>query len=244
MKLKGLTQEEIFILTRNIGNQDTGIKATHKPFIISELLDKAVDSGNSEEEIAKVLNLESTTMFYRHKYIFRNLIADLHEKVIYGSSELKKERVKEGYITFQVANELSRIKADFQLKIYKFISENNIHGWNDTKSIRELLEINQYKNLENVLEEIIKRKGLDKRFRIGDRVDLSILNEKLIKLTQIERDKKFLKICSDIFQDEIYSVSLGYVFYEIVFKKEKIKLGQEQISENKKQILESIKNLK
>jgi hypothetical protein len=244
MKLKGLTQEEIFILTRNIGNQDTGIKSTHKPFAISELLNKAIDSGNSEEEIAKVLNLESTTMFYRHKYIFTNLIANLHEKVIYGSSELKKERVKEGYITFQVANELSRVKADFQLRVYEFISKNNIHGWNDTKSIRELLEINQYKNLENVFEELIKRKGLDKRFRIGDKVDLSILNEKLIQLKQIERDKKFLKICTNIFHDEIYSVSLGYVFYEIVFKNEKIKLGQKQINENKKQLLEHIKNLK
>ena len=59
---------------------------------------------------------------------------------------MKKEREKKGYITFQLANELSRIDEKFQLRVYEFISSNHIHGWNDVKSIRELLEINKYKN--------------------------------------------------------------------------------------------------
>ena len=70
----------------------------------------------------------------------------LHKKVIYGSSEMKKDREKEGYITFQVANELSRIKENFQLEVYEFITKNHIHGWQDVKSIKELLVINDYKN--------------------------------------------------------------------------------------------------
>ena len=36
---------------------------------------------------------------------------------------MKKER-KKGYITFQLANELSRIDEKFQLRVYEFISSN------------------------------------------------------------------------------------------------------------------------
>ena len=91
MKNSGLTQDEIFILSRNIGNQDSGHKAQNKPVEVARLLDKALTSGISEDDLAKLLNLEATTMFYRHKYIFDNLIKELLEKVIYGSSELKKD---------------------------------------------------------------------------------------------------------------------------------------------------------
>ena len=92
----------------------------------------------------------------------------------------------------------------------------------------------------------------DKNFLYGGKFGGNFIPETLKKpiddltnlFAKLRRDKKFLKVCSKIFHDEIYSVSLGYVFYEIVFKNEKIKLGQKQINESKKQILESIKNLK
>ena len=99
-------------------------------------------------------------MFYRHNYIFDNLISKLHKKVIYGKSEMKKEREKKGYITFQLANELSRIDENFSFGCMG-VSLNHIHGWNDVKSIRELLEINKYKNIDKIFNEILERKGLD-----------------------------------------------------------------------------------
>lgn len=243
MKIPGLTQEEIFILSRNIGNQDTGHKAQNKPVEVSRLIDKALASGVSEDDLAKLLNLEATTMFYRHKYIFDNLIKELHEKVIYGSSDLKKDRKKEGYITFQLANELSRIKKEFQPKVYDFVIKNHIKGWNDVKSIKELLEINNYKNIENVLNTIIERKGLDNKFRVGDQLDLFILNENLFRKSQLERDEIFLKICEEIFLDKVLKVTLGYKFYEIVFENNKISIGQNEINEYKQKVIKKIKEV-
>ena len=243
MKIPGLTQEEIFILSRNIGNQDTGHKAQNKPVEVSRLIDKALASGITEDDLAKLLNLEATTMFYRHKYIFDNLIKELHEKVIYGSSDLKKDREKEGYITFQLAHELSRIKKEFQLKVYDFVTKNHIKGWNDVKSIKELLEINNYQNIENVLNTIIERKGLDNKFRVGDQLDLFSLNENLFRKSQLERDEIFIKICEDIFLDKVLKVTLGYKFYEIVFDKNKISIGQNEINESKKKVIIKIKEV-
>ncbi len=244
MKNSGLTQDEIFILSRNIGNQDSGHKAQNKPVEVARLLDKALTSGISEDDLAKLLNLEATTMFYRHKYIFDNLIKELHEKVIYGSSELKKDREKEGYITFQLANELSRIKKEFQQKVYDFIIEKHIKGWHDVKSIKELLEINDYQNFEDVLNTIVERKGLDNKFRVGDQLDLINLNKKLFKKTQAERDEIFFKICESVFEDELHNVTLGYKFYEIVFKNNKISIGQNEIKSKKEKLVQEIKELK
>jgi len=243
MQISGLTQDELFILSRNIGNQDSGHKAQNKPVEVAKLLDKALTSGISEDDLAKLLNLEATTMFYRHKYIFNNLIKELHDKVIYGSSDFKKNREKEGYITFQQANELSRIKKEFQKKVYDFIIEKHIKGWNDIKSIKELLEINGYKNFEDVLNRIIERKGLDNKFRVGNQLDLMNLNKKLFKKTQAERDKIFFKICESVFSDKLHNVTLGYKFYEIVFKNNKISIGQNEIDSNKKILIQKIKDL-
>ena len=73
MQIPGLTQEEIFTLSRNIGNQDKGFKAKSTPFEINKLLKKAIDNGTTEENLAKILGLEATTMFYRHSYISNTL---------------------------------------------------------------------------------------------------------------------------------------------------------------------------
>ena len=100
MKIPGLTQEEIFTLSRNIGNQDKGFKAKSTPLEINNLLKKAIDNGTSEDNLAKILGLEATTMFYRHSYIFEHLILKLHKKVIYGSSDMKKDREKKRKIHF------------------------------------------------------------------------------------------------------------------------------------------------
>ena len=148
---------------------------------------------------------------------------------------MKKDREKEGYITFQVANELSRIKENFQLEVYEFITKNHIHGWQDVKSIKELLVINDYKNSKKIYEEILQRKGLDKHFRVGDKLDLNSLNKKLFKESQQDRDKVFFKLVSKIFDSQIESASLGYRFYEIVFKEEQIKISQKILEENKKE---------
>ena len=244
MQIPGLTQEEIFTLSRNIGNQDKGFKAKSTPYEVNKLLKKAIDKGTTEENLAKILGLEATTMFYRHSYIFEHLISKLHKKVIYGSSEMKKDREKEGYITFQVANELSRIKENFQLEVYEFITKNHIHGWQDVKSIKELLVINNYKNSKAIFEEILQRKGLDKHFRVGDKLDLNSLNKKLFKASQQDRDKVFFKLATKIYGNKIHSASLGYRFYEIVFKEEQIKISQKILDENKKRILEEIEQYK
>ena len=73
------------------------------------------------------------------------------------------------------------------------LSLNHIHGWNDVKSIRELLEINN-KIIDKIFNEILERKGLDDHLGLGDKLDLLTLNKNLFKRTQDERDDIFLKI--------------------------------------------------
>lgn len=244
MKVPGLTQEEIYILSRNIGTSDKGLNNTSTPLEVNKILKKAFKNGTSEDDLAKIIGLEATTMFYRHNYIFDNLISKLHKKVIYGRSDMKKEREKKGYITFQLANELSRIDEKFQLRVYEFISSNHIHGWNDVKSIRELLEINKYKNIDKIFNEILERKGLDDHFRVGDKLDLMTLNKNLFKRTQDERDDIFLKIVKKVFDEEINTASLGYRFYEIVFEDKQVKISQKDLDSKKTEILEKIKTHK
>ena len=74
MKVPGLTQEEIYILSRNIGTSDKGLNNTSTPLEVNKILKKAFKNGTSEDDLAKIIGLEATTMFYRHNYIFDNLI--------------------------------------------------------------------------------------------------------------------------------------------------------------------------
>ena len=46
--------------------------------------------------------------------------------------------------------------------------------------------------IPKIYEEILQRKGLDKHFRVGDKLDLNSLNKKLFKESQQDRDKVFL----------------------------------------------------
>ena len=66
----------------------------------------------------------------------------------------------------------------------------------------------------------------------------------MFKESQQDRDKVFFKLVSKIFDSQIESASLGYRFYEIVFKEEQIKISQKILEENKKRILEEIEQYK
>ena len=245
MKIKGLTNEETFILSRNIGNQDSGFKATDKPKKVAYIINKALKAGSTDEEIAKIIGINATTMIYRHIYIFENLHKDLQSLVIYGSSLDKKDRESKGYITFQVANELSRIKEEYQKQVHKFITENKIYGWNDTKSIRELLEINDYKDIEKIFKTMLERRGADNHHRIGDELNLEDLNKKIFKLGQNERDKVFKKIAVKAYsEDKIKKASLGYRYYEIVFEKSSISLSLSEVDKRKEKLIEGLKKYK
>ena len=70
MTLKGITQKEIFILDRNIGNKDSGFSAENTFQEVVKVLKKAIELGNTLEDLALHLNLQATTMLYRHIYIF------------------------------------------------------------------------------------------------------------------------------------------------------------------------------
>ena len=115
MSLKGISQDEIFILDRNIGNQDSGFSAQNSYQDVVKVLIKAIKEGNTLEEIAINLNLQSTTMLYRHVFHFENLDAK-YKFIRYGSSEEYKNDKKGIYIGFQMANELARIQKNNNLK--------------------------------------------------------------------------------------------------------------------------------
>ena len=57
MKVPGLTQEEIYTLTRNIGTLDKGLNNTSTPLEVNKILKKAFKNGTSEDDLPKIIRL-------------------------------------------------------------------------------------------------------------------------------------------------------------------------------------------
>lgn len=243
MALKGITQKEVFVLDRNIGNQDSGFSAQNTFEEVIKALTKAVDKGNTLDDIALHLNLEATTMLYRHIYIRDNLDDKLHKFVRYGSSEEYKNDKKGIFIGFQMANELSRVPKNEQNRVYKFIVKNKLKGWNEIKSVRELLERTNL-NINEIFEKVLSESGKsDKSYSHTIPINLEDDSPKLFKMDQDSKNKIAMKLVKKHLKEPVLEVNLAYTILEIVTNK-RLKLSTSDLIILNEKITEEIKGYK
>ncbi|MAV28748.1 MAG: hypothetical protein CMF43_02975 [Legionellales bacterium] len=243
MALKGITQKEVFVLDRNIGNQDSGFSAQNTYEEVVKVLTKAVEKENTLEDIALYLNLEATTMLYRHIYIRDNLDIKLHKFVRYGSSEEYKNDKKGIFIGFQMANELSRVPKKEQNRVYKFIVKNKLKGWNEIKSVRELLERTNL-DINEIFEKVLSESGKsDKSYSHTIPINLEEDSPKLFKMDQDSKNKIAMKLVMKHLKEPVIEVNLAYTILEIVTNK-RIKLSTLDLINLNEKILEEIKEYK
>ncbi len=243
MSLKGISQDEIFILDRNIGNQDSGFSAQNSYQDVVKVLIKAIKEDNTLDEIALNLNLQSTTMLYRHIFIFENLDAKIHKFIRYGSSEEYKNDKKGIYIGFQMANELARIPKKQQSKVYDFIVQNKLKGWNEIKSVRELLERTNLK-INEIFEKVLVESGKsDNIYSHIIKINLEEDSPKLFRMEQVEKNKIAKKIVKKHLKEDILEVNLAYTVLEIVTK-ERIKIPSSKLDKIDEDIKNEIKKFK
>ena len=243
MALKGITQKEVFVLDRNIGNQDSGFSAQNTYEEVVKVLTKAVEKENTLEDIALYLNLEATTMLYRHIYIRDNLDIKLHKFVRYGSSEEYKNDKKGIFIGFQMANELSRVPKKEQNRVYKFIVKNKLKGWNEIKSVRELLGRTNL-DINEIFEKVLSESGKsDKSYSHTIPINLEEDSPKLFKMDQDSKNKIAMKLVMKHLKEPLVEVNLAYTILEIVTNK-RIKLSTLDLINLNEKILEEIKEYK
>jgi len=243
LALKGITQKEVFVLDRNIGNQDSGFSAQNTFEEVIKALTKAVDKGNTLDDIALHLNLEATTMLYRHIYIRDNLDDKLHKFVRYGSSEEYKNDKKGIFIGFQMANELSRVPKNEQNRVYKFIVKNKLKGWNEIKSVRELLERTNL-NINEIFEKVLSESGKsDKSYSHTIPINLEDDSPKLFKMDQDSKNKIAMKLVKKHLKEPVLEVNLAYTILEIVTNK-RLKLSTSDLIILNEKITEEIKGYK
>ncbi len=216
MTLKGISEKEVFILDRNIGNQDSGFSAQNTFLDVAKVLNKAIEKGNTLEDIALYLNLQATTMLYRHVYIYENLDAELHGYVRYGSSEEYKNDQKGIYVGFQMANELSRVLGQHQKKVYEFIVKNRLRGWNEIKSVRELLDRTNL-NIDEIFKKVLLESGKSNdRYSYTIPINLESDSPVLFKMRQDSKNEIAKKIVKKHLKIKILEVTLAYTILEII----------------------------
>ena len=205
-------------MDRNIGNQDSGFSCTKTFQEVAKVLVKAIEKGNTLEDIALHLNLEATTMLYRHIYIFDHLDNKLHKYIRYGSSEDYKNDKKGIFVGFQMANELSRVPKNLQNKVYKFIVTNKLKGWNEIKSVRELLDRTDLK-IDKIFEKVLEESGKSNTsYSHVMQINLEEDSPVLFQMNQDSKNKIAMKLVKKHLKIPIKEINLAYTLLEILQK--------------------------
>ena len=238
MSLKGLSQRELYKLKRTIGVSNSNKKAEFTPLDAYKIIVKAIENGNSRKEIATYLKLTSSTLIGRTINLFRDLEPSLHNKVIYGS---RRERlIKDGFIGYQQAVELSKLDSKLQIKLYDLIVKQK-YNWGDILSIKQLLE-RSGKSFEEIINEINERKGITETLHIVEQINLKETSPKLNSKSQDTRDKIFSAMVKELFDEKIKDSYLGAVTYKVVFSNPNFNPKSSEIRKIKQTINESLEN--
>jgi hypothetical protein len=239
--LKGLTDKELFDLSRSIGNNKSGYNPLLKPMEVAKLLGKAKDNGASTKEIAIFLKEKSNiktiasgqTMVTRTINLFKRLDPSLHEHVVYKTfSSVDKD--SNSAISFQSAVELTRFKREDQKKIFETIVENSF----SKEDIKTLLHLVTKANISIIkaADEIQKNKGNSNYQTIVQEINLENMNTKLYSLKQQERDSAFSIILSNVLNFKFKEIHLGIFTYSFTLSQENKVIPQLEI----KKIIEEI----
>lgn len=239
--MKGLTDKELFDLSRSIGNNKSGYNPLLKPAEVAKLLVKAKDNGASTKEIAIFLKEKSNiktiasgqTMVTRTINLFKRLEPSLHEYVVYKTfSSVDKD--SNSAISFQSAVELTRFKREDQKKIFETIVENSFSK-EDIKTLLHLVTKADI-SITKAAEEIQKNKGNSNYQTIVEEINLENMNPKLYSLKQQERDDAFSIILSNVLNFKFREIHLGIFTYSFTLSQENKVIPQLEI----KKIIEEI----
>lgn len=238
--MKGLTDKELFDLSRSIGNNKSGYNPLLKPAEVAKLLGKAKENGASTKEIAIFLKEKSNiktiasgqTMVTRTINLFKRLEPSLHDYVVYKTfSSVDKD--SNSAISFQSAVELTRFKREDQ-KIFETIVKNNF----SKEDIKTLLHLVTKANnsVTEAAEEIQKNKGNSDYQTIVQEINLENLNKKLYSFKQEERNKAFSFILSNVLNFKIKEIHLGIFTYSFTLSQKNKVVPQLEL----KKIIENI----
>ena len=233
MSLKGLTQNELYKLKRSIGVSNLNKKAEIYPYEANKILLKAIEKGNSRRDISDYLNLTSSTMIGRTIALFNDLHPTLHKKVIYGS---RRERlIKDNFIGFQQAVELSKLDYKMQIKLYELVLKER-YSWGEILSIKQLLQ-RSGKSFEEIIKEMNDRKGRTETLHLIDNIVLKDTSPKIYSKKQNERNSIFFKLMSENLDEKIQDAYLGSSTYKIIFSNKKFKPKSSDLRKLKQQII-------
>ena len=142
-----------------------------------------------------------------------------------------------------MANELSRVPKNQQNRVYKFIVKNKLKGWNEIKSVRELLERTNL-NINEIFEKVLSESGKsDKSYSHTIPINLEDDSPKLFKMDQDSKNKIAMKLVKKHLKEPVLEVNLAYTILEIVTNK-RLKLSTSDLIILNEKITEEIKGYK
>ena len=236
MSLKGLTQNELYKLKRSIGVSNLNKRAEIYPYEANKILLKAIEEGNSRKDISDYLNLTSSTMIGRTIALFKDLHPDLHKNVIYGSR--REKLVKDNFIGFQQAVELSKLDQEMQIKLYELVIKER-YSWGEILSIKQLLK-RSGKSFEEIIKEMNERKGKTETLHLIDNIVLKDTSPKIYTKKQNERNIIFFKLMSENLDEKIQDAYLGSSTYKIIFSNKEFKPKSSELRKLKQKILQTL----
>jgi len=234
MSLKGLTQKELYKLKRSIGVSNLNKKAEIYPHEANKILLKAIEKGNSRKDISDYLNLTSSTMIGRTIALFKNLHPSLHENVIYGSRRVKL--VKDNFIGFQQAVELSKLDQEMQIKLYELVIKER-YSWGEILSIKQLLK-RSGKSFEEIINEMNERKGKTETLHLVENISLKDTSPIIYSKKQEERNSIFFKLVSENLDEKIQDAYLGSSTYKLIFSNKEFKPKSSELRKLKLHIIQ------
>lgn len=226
-ELKGLNQKELFTLKKSLGNENRNAKPIGTPYEVWFLIEKALEKGNSKQEIAEFLNYKMVpsmkTKITRHISLFKNLNSEYHKNVVYlnNAKEIKDTKELGEKIGYQQAYELSRFNKSNQKKVIDFIRSNKL-SWVNIKSISQLTKRSGM-TIEQAIEEIKTRRGISDFEIFRQTIDLKELSPKIFKMSQGERDDTLREMLPVQIQNKTQELFLGVTVLFIKLSDEKLK---------------------
>ncbi len=163
------------------------------PIAVAELLENAINSGTTIQELSNEILLNST-MITRFRRLM-NLAPEIQHLVCWGG---------ESGITFSTASEIARLRTS---KEHKFLVKATLeHGLSKKEAIQVVEVRNKFgKPINECVEEILKmRPRVIRRYLFIGAVKSSEVQKRLSKMTQEERNVLFNKAVTSNYPDLPY----------------------------------------
>jgi len=148
--------------------------------------------------------------------------------------------VKNNFIGFQQAVELSKLDQKMQIRLYELVLKER-YSWGEILSIKQLLK-RSGKSLEEIIKDMNERKGKTETLHLVENISLKDTSPDIFSKNQNDRDKIFLKLVSENLDEKIKEAYLGSSTYKIVFARKNYKPKSAELRKLKQQILQILES--